>query len=1235
MPQVNSERRPIAATPWRVWPRWFLVLLAFASASGLLLLLLAQSFLIELSTTEVAEALANLVGNVPLIGNALNALAGSLGLALWLEARLLLSSFFIGFLIGVPAFWKLSRRAALGLFAPIDQTIAAPILPPQTALEPLRPMLGADLSEKPLPWLEPAAADKDAPASQRYEVWQGLHRFVADTQSPFEYLLLLGGPGAGKTRMSVEFSRRFLAKTDALGNHPTILHGPDNRDLQITRRQRLFEWLHTRVLARPPRAQDIWHIGWFNAQANSMDGSRMLLNAALSDTLPKWRPTRPTFLLLDDPLHSDAEFIVRTLAAQSEHFRHPVRLLIANQTIPSDLGFVQKSASSAWQSNVHAPFGPPLILSHNASLSGSDIRRLLAGLPQARIRGEYSRDTNIEIIRTATRGNPLLVELAFSWLMDGKPIHDLSEEALLEDRTLRFIAAVKAATTENADSLLDMLTMATIAQGAPTTLPKLGDADEQAVWDHFRAPRIGPDLAKRLFPAETELNLSGHLPPLRPETIGIAFARTALSQRLRPEWKTIISAAWRANPQGTLRTLLRVDGGYKLRKDHEDPLKLAFDCAPIGVTIPPAELLRLYLQVSCCARADDWAEARYFVGEPLMKDALALAETVDDGALIAGFAQLTTWIATPPDAHHLRQRMARGGFTALLGQIAQRGLLADTQVIAALKHWLDNDQYEAGDQNIDLPHPVPWNAATLAAIYDATCTAPMRSARLQIWPLIIAAATGQTDATSRALDDMAQIALEADRAISDQDGEKWQALADRLQAAQQTHAGKWQAAPQRLIWGHAFVIFACGLGQTIQLRETAAKLGDAMDTFASAAAHDPAIHFARAATWRFVTYAHSNDRALSQQYAQKVAAIVAQFPLNEEMQRECAGAWRLVTSAHEDDRALSQRFAEKVAAIASQFPLHEGIQFECAEAWRFVTYAHRNDRALSQQFAQKVATLAVQFPLHEQIQFACALAWRFVTYAHKDDHSLSQHFAQKVATIAAQFPLHEEIQRECADAWRNVTYAHRNDRALSQSFAQKIAVIAAQFPLHEQIQLECATAWRVVTAAHEDDRALSQHFAQKVAAIAAKFPLHERMQKECADAWRHVTWAHSDDLGLSQHFAQKVTAIAAKFPLHEVIQSECAMAWRLVTYAHRDDRALSQNFAQKVAAIADQFPLYEVIQYECAIAWRHVIYAHRTNHTAALPLVAKIEQIAARLSGNAKIQEELRTARSYLLQQHS
>ena len=259
--------------------------------------------------------------------------------------------------------------------------------------------------------------------------------------------------------------------------------------------------------------------------------------------LDSWRPRRPTFILLDDPLINDSRKIVNVLEQNQSDYEHKVRLLIVNQTMPDDLLLRFNAAHKHWVHQRWPDTIQPLVIRSSDLFTDTDIRRLSSAMLRDKP-GLVASDATVAKFQKVTKSNPLLVELGFNWLRRGQALELLSTDSLLEDRVERIVEAVHTAGFD--ESMLQFLTAVTVANGI-----QFEDADTKAIKSSNLSslvPFLGTvpiSLANRasLFPGQVD-NLNEELPPIRPDIIGHAFARYTLANMPDSLADAVIAGAW-------------------------------------------------------------------------------------------------------------------------------------------------------------------------------------------------------------------------------------------------------------------------------------------------------------------------------------------------------------------------------------------------------------------------------------------------------------------------------------------------------------------------------------------------------------------------------------------------------------------------------------------------------------------------------------------------------------------
>ncbi|HEX8469090.1 MAG TPA: hypothetical protein VF620_14930 [Allosphingosinicella sp.] len=363
-----------------------------------------------------------------------------------------------------------------------------------------------------------------APTESGRGPWRKSH-----AELPFAWSLILGRPGAGKSRMAMEIAR--------LLGHRALLSTATRDERWARWRLRSGEWLRRRLPFLLLRPDDPWDAGLLDTAHFNQQ----------MDALEDWAPRRPSLLWLDDPAPTIASRCLELLErrAAAGDFQHPVRLIISNQSFPIDLA---RGSRTTYHGEV--------TLSSSA-FTPADIRAL-APVLGSRSTKLYKRQ-DLHFFMEVTQGNPLLVELAFDWLREGKRLRDLDQRLLLEARIERIREALSSADFPVGDmEAMRALACLTLAgPGCPI------DPVNSAFGNRL-PPRA---ILETAFPVEAArgVDLSRIGPSIRPDLIGDAFVRSVIAEQT-PETaaRRISEVAFQARPEGWLRAVERIEGGSDL-----------------------------------------------------------------------------------------------------------------------------------------------------------------------------------------------------------------------------------------------------------------------------------------------------------------------------------------------------------------------------------------------------------------------------------------------------------------------------------------------------------------------------------------------------------------------------------------------------------------------------------------------------------------------------------------------
>ncbi len=1074
--------------------------------------------------------------------------------------------------VGALVFFKartLATSLQSRLFEPYDARTLDPIRAPH-AFDPLRPTLrGPD--DRPL------TSVRGGPGSARETLWADATAAIrslegrrnAKPERPFGFLVIVGRPGSGKTRFAVDLARE-------LGLRARLGGDGSNRPSAMS-------WFRVQALGRPCGPDDPWDSGWLQA------------DAAHLERLKKWRPRRPTMLLLDDPLSDEAKAVVQELARQADSFAFPVRLVIVNQTFPPDL-----DRMSALRRLEDAEGGlAAFVLTDETRFTVADVRLLaLGGALNERQQKALWKTEDVERFVRLTEGNPLLVEIVFAMLREGKNLFDLDNEmidrekdALLAERAKRIVEALSVAGFATADAQQAFAT-ATLAGG---------NVNKDRIVKDFRLPDKAREKLRAIFPVD-EIDLKNRLPAIRPEQIGYAFASLVYDDASDEDRERMIAHGWREGARNMLRLSVLFGGrttalGMALVKG-----------PPEGAGVPASTLFLAY------------AEAAIVVPDHVHLDA---AERERRDRLME---QALSHVAkVPPDEARMAQErlfefpveFTRRAVRTELWCVAIGALLARLPPVKAV----DDDLQALLTRLKDIVADGSAGAGALHALQDGMA-AHLRDLAFG-------------DAPMRAL--LAVVAA-MDPQLRRRDFADLFSTAACIQPPEETILIDGDEREQIMFWRTLAIV---SINRTAVCQRAALRL----DALAAQPhlADDRDIQLERAQVWRGLSYARDQNAASCLEAVQRVEAIAAQarYAEDRDIQWERAHAWRNLSYARQENAASCLEAVQHVEAIAAQARYAEDhdIQCERAHAWRNLSYARQENVASCLEAVQHVEAIAAQARYAEDhdIQRERAIAWRGLSYARDQNAASCLEAVQHVEAIAAQARYAEDrdIQFERAIAWRNLSYARRENAASCLEAVQRVEAIAAlaRYAEDRDIQLERAQAWDNLSYARHKDAASCLEAVQHVEAIATqdRYAEDRDMQYERVQAWRFLSYARSENAASCLEAVQHVEAIATqdRYAEDRDMQYERAAAWRFLSYARRENAASCLEAVQRVEVIAAQARFAEdrVIHLECARAWDALAYSRRSDPQGYGEALRRVEALVRRFPDDQEFRQVLTQAR--------
>ena len=857
--------------------------------------------------------------------------------------------------------------------------------------KPFDPLWGTpDLNrekEASIKWLEPGRP------GPRKTAWDALNEFAfrlagdgrtswwksSDIEC-FQWTVVTGRAGSGKTRMVMEFARQ-LARRKELGDDSRV-------PFHSRYRLQLCAWWRR---ALPPlrwRVDDPWDAGWLKPSISRGLDEHKLREKFAIHTLSEWRPRRPTILLLDDPRLGDSERVVDTLLAQHKNYRYAVRLIIANQAIPKELEVRREDDGTRWLSETNKFSGEIIALTGAARLDADEIRTMAADLD---LHGQHSswRGDNAQIsqLENITRGNALLVELALRALKMGARLYDMTEDSLLEGRARRINEALDLLGI-GSDDHRRALACATIAgpsdsetryvRGAMKTGSSKLDAQsptpaESPIESAFPLAQFDRTKIQLLFSITEVAN--DDLPPVRPELIGDAFVRLIFDGSKESQQKKIITTAWRTNAGGTLRTALRL-----ARQHNRLGQALQVD-PPEGLELDRMTLLLALAREATQVAPDDWEAGEFDDGKDLLVLTLRRIGTLPPDLAARN---LTAFAALMDIDRNFSIVRGWPGFacfgvavnTALKDErafsdpdVAHAAISAMIFALRSARQWdVSEPAHESPNGRSDGMSTMTWDLANrLGELIVRLAKVP----ELELYagsPVAenIARAAWQSGfmvsatAAKAVLHSLSQLPR-PDRKIAPEDGSELLAAVRRIRLeAMKSVIGREPDAAA----------------------ETATKFDSIIST---RFLEHREFQLERAKVWAVVAVARQNHPSACLEAAQKVDSIVLpRFAGNRDFEYERLQAWRSVVMAFQNDPVRCDQAATEVDSIVR--PAFEGQQdfvLEYARAIRFLAISCCGRPVECNKSVQELDSIVLPaFAGQREFEYERAVAYQYLSLAN-------------------------------------------------------------------------------------------------------------------------------------------------------------------------------------------------------------------------------------------------------------
>jgi hypothetical protein len=547
-----KKRLPPRAHHFWVRLQWSVYFGAFAG--GLVIL-------IQRYSTAHASAVTRSI--VALFGTPMTAILPNAYRHWPLAVQTAIASFF-GFLLGSYLLGPLWKWIYERIVARLDEAVVGDLPSPL----PFDPLFGSgdhnvDSTEQPLPYRK---------LSGCHSAWEALvthvHKGCPDGRHTLfgrpkdkefidlRWILLVGRPGTGKTRMAIEFLLEELG------------HRRELQKMSLLRRTAhriAVRWRNTWPTAKRLHT-DEWDVGWIRpsmiSEGSGYEGRRDIHPDTL-EAIKAWKPRRPTALLLDDPSRdnagqSDVGHVIEALRNGQHSYRFPVRLIVVSQSVDIETD--------------DSTFGGIVELDDTVRFTPDELLEL-ANDPHVRSnwrdrqRGSGVMESRVSQLYQITDGNPMLVDMGFHDLLSGKSLDRVTAPDLIRERAKR---VRKALTNAYGDKLTHRhwLTLASTTLAGGMDFAKPGDAILGR--DQIEYAKVMKEIDEDLNTLRTCFSLSNRetLPILRPRCLSDAFVRLLFEDarnlntreaqdRIRQEQLKAAHRAWRLSPVGMLATVSR------------------------------------------------------------------------------------------------------------------------------------------------------------------------------------------------------------------------------------------------------------------------------------------------------------------------------------------------------------------------------------------------------------------------------------------------------------------------------------------------------------------------------------------------------------------------------------------------------------------------------------------------------------------------------------------------------
>jgi hypothetical protein len=898
----------------------------------------------------------------------------------------------------------------------------------------------------------------------------------------FDSAFLLGGNGVGKSQLAKELARKLALRED---------FGDSTEYLSAF--QKHIKKLKFWALRICPFTKTNLACAW-NVALISMQGDPSAL-------LKDWRPSKPTFFILDDPSFDKAKKLIDFFNNESRHFWYPVRLLILDQFMPLGLEIGHDDEGHYWGNDSQERV---LVSQIGNVVWDADLLRqaFSRGIWQQNkesspkifsinyLRSLKSND-DLQLLCDVLEGNPYLLSVALHRLVksninipeliaqaDAQHEQNISTEKnhpftqielqsglaqrLLKDRVQElYDSHKKAKNTQHDGQTLDIPKFVTLAAiGKQYTLENKGSSN------------ISQTTLKKLFPSQHQGTIMAPGPWLICELYVYKYFKDVLAEN-QESLNELILEAYSQNRDGVIRALLHhgwlaTQIQTVLSQQAESDDDLAQNLLEISIYralwLNPVDVDKAIQRIEVYLESNASSEKTEQVWQ-MLQDCNANQRH----------------ICAKPTPNYL----ARNTLALMLNARLIKQLTPDTDLAKNAKNLLEP--------------LLTWLMATgynLEFVPDELLT--FYKAAIQNW-------------VTQLLHTLDQI----------HDVAKRIRCSEFIRNALLTHLHHLQ---ENLVIAPL---------EALKLDDPQAEI-----------CQQDSAYICELFLWKS-NFSNLTNRELIKD---KIACLANAEPSREDLQAKLTSAWCQVGYARAnlpDQRASTFEVIEKIKTIANDFAGNTSIHESLAGAWSYVAFARASlpdQWASTFEVIEKIKTIANDFAGNVRIHEALAVAWLQVAFAraHLPDQQASTfEVIEKIEVIANAFAGNVTIHEALAGALLQVANVRANlpdQQPCMFEVITKIETLANAFAGNDRIHEALAGAWLHVAYERAyilpNQQASTFEVIEKLETIANDFADNVGIHDALAGAWYFVTGALP---AKSKNALMQVNKLMHAFPESDLI----------------------------------------------------------------------------------------------------